>query len=828
MSNIVPVTTEIAIANLFSTEKYFANFIVELHLDNSGTNRVAVIDPKGIWDAANSRFLQTKPEYFVNVKVGVTYYLRVAVADKFGNLSAWSSFISLQAGSTTAPTVGYNGSFVLTAAGVRVSSSPRDGNTLTSGLTTTLGSGVWVGLEGTFTIDGTAHALQTATVGADSRAALRLLGTYAASQFAQLKITALDTINAGLGPAVLMSASAETYYGFYINNNSNSAAIIKNVAGTVTFLGAVAGTLAIGDLLEIYTDGLGNIYCLQNGEQLTSAFDTAITSGSPGIVSAILSNYRCSTFTGGDNSARSASVLNYEMFWTTSGTTPPASQAPNLPITNDGTATLHLSAGETANLWIRAVDAFGNKQAWTSLGNSSNGNLDNIDDGTAYQKLLGNMVNLIPDSDLINPTVYWPGNSGTIQYEASYPATPSCPAFFFGPGTGAATSFLFKYSKPIPVVPGATYTLSGFIDANSVTSGTPTWAIFDPTIITNYAQVGQTAGHAGRVSVTFTVPSGVTRVVCVLDTSNCTLASGQFIFWFQPQLVAGSNSGAYVSNSADFLSGTTLIDFNSPAHGNSPSSGSSSSLNPQGGLSNFSAYTFTYTSTSTSITWSWGAFTIYAPDGSSISVAAGSQTAFTGLTASSTYFFGMYYDIGLGKPVVVKSDVSAGKAAESNQQIIQTVNGDTHIPIEVNIMGATPASGSGGGSGGGGGTGTCFSPNTLVNTKRGDVPISSIVSGDFVLTARGTWRPVLGVTEHLYEGTMLDMGDGELSTPGHQVLRDVWQRMDSFSDLVEVEYTGTIHNLHVLTDQDDNGLAADTEHSYTLANGLTVHNFLPS
>ena len=194
--------------------------------------------------------------------------------------------------------------------------------------------------------------------------------------------------------------------------------------------------------------------------------------------------------------------------------------------------------------------------------------LDNLVDGSAFQKVLSSMVNLVPDSDLTAPTIYWPGIGGTIQYEAAYPAAPFCPAFFFGPGTGSPTSFRFQYSKEIAVIPGATYTLSGFIDANSVTSGTPTWNIFDPTITTNYAAVGQTAGHAGRVSTTFTVPGGVTRVVCLLDTSNCTLASGQFIFWFQPQLVAGSNAGAYISSSQDYLSGTVLINFANTDHTN--------------------------------------------------------------------------------------------------------------------------------------------------------------------------------------------------------------------------------------------------------------------
>lgn len=47
---------------------------------------------------------------------------------------------------------------------------------------------------------------------------------------------------------------------------------------------------------------------------------------------------------------------------------------------------------------------------------------------------------------------------------------------------------------------------------------------------------------------------------------------------------------------------------------------------------------FTYTSTTTSITWSWGAITIYRADGTTATIAAGSQ-AITGLGAGLTYYF---------------------------------------------------------------------------------------------------------------------------------------------------------------------------------------------
>ena len=229
----------------------------------------------------------------------------------------------------------------------------------------------------------------------------------------------------------------------------------------------------------------------------------------------------------------------------------------------------NMFASQSGNVY-QALTANTNVSPSTNPGTwqlSGPATLDNLVDGSAFQKVLASMVNLVPDSDLINPTVYWPGGGSPITYEVRYPSAPGCPAFFLS-GTGSPSSFRFVYSRVMAVVPGTTYTLSGHVNAISVTSGTPSWAIYDPTITTVYAQALQTPGVDGRVSVTFTVPAGVSSVVCLLDSNNCTITSGQALFWFQPQFVAGSNAGAYISSSADYLSGTVLIDFASAAHGN--------------------------------------------------------------------------------------------------------------------------------------------------------------------------------------------------------------------------------------------------------------------
>lgn len=247
----------------------------------------------------------------------------------------------------------------------------------------------------------------------------------------------------------------------------------------------------------------------------------------------------------------------------------------------------------------------------------------------------------------------------------------------------------------------------------------------------------------------------------------------------------------------------------------------STNLNNQGSLATITGINFTYTSTTTSITWSWSAGVIYNLDGSQISVAGSSYAAITGLTASTTYFFGAYYDIASGQVVVEKSDTTSGTAKCSLAQQAQDFNLDGRVPLAVNFTGSTTSSGGGGGTGGGIDHG-CFSENTRVRTRRGLTPFAEIKAGDYVLTARFTWRKVLGVTRNPYVGEMLDMGGGELVTPGHLIHQSgKWAPAEAvMPDARREEWDGRyIWNLHVEAHSED-------EHSYTLANGYVVHNVL--
>jgi hypothetical protein len=149
------------------------------------------------------------------------------------------------------------------------------------------------------------------------------------------------------------------------------------------------------------------------------------------------------------------------------------------------------------------------------------------------------------------------------------------------------------------------------------------------------------------------------------------------------------------------------------------------------------------------------------------------------------------------------------------------------VPLSSGAMAAaTPATGSGGGSGGGGkgGGGGCFSPNTRLVTKRGNVPFSELTTEDLILTGRKTFRKAKSIQVHDFDGMMLNMGDDELVTPTHPILvGNQWPRAHTlFTDWIP--YKGKIFNAEMETEELDNPLSSDTEHSYVLANGQICHN----
>jgi sugar lactone lactonase YvrE len=156
-------------------------------------------------------------------------------------------------------------------------------------------------------------------------------------------------------------------------------------------------------------------------------------------------------------------------------------------------------------------------------------------------------TNLTPDSNFEDGLWQFEGNSITSgNMPIAVGAGPGGAGAFVYTGTGSPAGFNFNNTPVISVTPGVPYTLSGYINATSVTSGTPEWAVFSPDVQTEYASVVQNPGAEGRLSSTFVFPSGVTQVIVIADTSNATVSSGGQVIWSKPQLEQASQEGPYI------------------------------------------------------------------------------------------------------------------------------------------------------------------------------------------------------------------------------------------------------------------------------------------
>ncbi len=251
--------------------------------------------------------------------------------------------------------------------------------------------------------------------------------------------------------------------------------------------------------------------------------------------------------------------------------------------------------------------------------------------------------------------------------------------------------------------------------------------------------------------------------------------------------------------------------------------GTSSLLNNQGSqVSGGTPLPFTYTSTDSTITWSWSAFTLYYTDGSTAaSVAAGSQAAFTGLTASTTYYFGAYYDLVSQSVVVALSDVSSGTQPSSLQQSTTVLYGDTHILLFGNSTAATAATGGSGG-GSGGGTSGCFSGTSQVETAEGLVEFRNLPDRFEICNRTGRhWATLL---RHAGDWAMVDLGNGTHVTTSHLVRAAGAGKMipasEAFPDKPRFNFHGIVYNMEVESANPD-------DHEYRVGSGLEAHNYVP-
>ena len=117
------------------------------------------------------------------------------------------------------------------------------------------------------------------TASAVNNVGLWTANSFSGNQFAEATITALNGTTDFPGVAVNMSGTNNWYY---CTEDSTTLFLQKDIAGVVTNTSS-AVSAAVGDVLRVENNG-GTITCYRNGASALTITDSALTSGSPGIV----------------------------------------------------------------------------------------------------------------------------------------------------------------------------------------------------------------------------------------------------------------------------------------------------------------------------------------------------------------------------------------------------------------------------------------------------------------------------------------------------------------------------------------------------------------
>lgn len=174
-------------------------------------------------------------------------------------------------------------------------------------------------------------------------------------------------------------------------------------------------------------------------------------------------------------------------------------------------------------------------------------------------------------------------------------------------------------------------------------------------------------------------------------------------------------------------------------------------------LTNLLGSLFTYSapvpgsSSTATLTWSWGTFTIAFPNNFMLTVAAGSSSTYTGLTANSTYYF--YFGVTVATATVVivgPSAINTPSAALAAQIAVDGV-----VPLtSAGLPAVTAQVGGSPGTGGGGGSDTCSIGSTeltlIDGTKKTIFEMKAMVPFA-VKTPTGRPGVITAITESLEE-----------------------------------------------------------------------------
>lgn len=179
-----------------------------------------------------------------------------------------------------------------------------------------------------------------------------------------------------------------------------------------------------------------------------------------------------------------------------------------------------------------------------------------------------------------------------------------------------------------------------------------------------------------------------------------------------------------------------------------------------------------YTSTTTSITFTWSSFMILFSDGTTETVASGSQ-AITGLSATQTYYA---YPVVVGTSLTLTFISVAGAVGTpavlyqpQNPQAAQQQNLQSNTAMSAGgVACVTPTSGGGGGHGGG--SGICLRVGQYIESQsRGIIAIENVEVGESI-KGRTEWTEVVGkkvLPQNHFVRVTASNGDRVSFTPTH-------------------------------------------------------------
>ena len=245
-----------------------------------------------------------------------------------------------------------------------------------------------------------------------------------------------------------------------------------------------------------------------------------------------------------------------------SGSTISISGTVDAQITN---ATLDVAGGVTVNNTSLNVgvtnESVGGESLPSPAGSTTTGNATlsatdyNLVSWAAVPLPAGSPGNLVYDSNLENaiasvgPT--WSlDNGATIgtangDFTVVNPGSNDAEIIFYGTGVATPTTQMGLVSAYVPVVHGATYVFSSYIDATNETVSGVAIDVVNGADGTDLSYVVQTPGVAGVVSGTYVVPVGVTSIGVRCYIYGGTVTAGATVSWSQIQLTETSTVQTY-------------------------------------------------------------------------------------------------------------------------------------------------------------------------------------------------------------------------------------------------------------------------------------------